>query len=67
MDKYHTQIEKMFRDILEANGIEELQSRIDEDKSLNRSKEMMRERFERYKERAEKRRRRVSNEEEKYQ
>ena len=54
MNKWRNELEQIFTDILEANGIEDLQWRIDRNENLQKAKEKMRKRFMEYEKNAEK-------------
>lgn len=52
MNKWRNELEEIFTDIITADGIVDLQSKIDESSSLNKSKERMRKRFMEYRKNA---------------
>ena len=54
MGKWRTQLEDIFSDIIESEGIEDLQGKIDRNERINKAKERMRERFKQYQKNAEK-------------
>lgn len=53
MNKWRNELEEIFTDIIESNGIEELQWKIDSNKKLQQAKEKMRKRFMEYEKKAE--------------
>lgn len=67
LGKWRSQLEEIFTDIIESEGIEDLQWKIDQSKSLNEAKEKMRKRFLEYAKNAEKTQKRSKKNEAKYQ
>ena len=54
MNKWRNELDEIFTDIITADGIVDLQSKIDESSRLNKSKERMRKRFMEYRKNAQK-------------
>ncbi len=54
MNKWRNELEEIFTEIITADGIVDLQSKIDESSRLNKSKERMRKRFMEYRKNAQK-------------
>lgn len=61
MNKWRNELEQIFTDILEANGIEDLQWRIDRNENLQKAKEKMKKRFMEYEKNAEKVKKKENN------
>lgn len=67
MGKWRNQLEEIFTDIIESEGIEDLQWKIDRNESINKAKERMRERFKQYQKNAQKMQKKEEKNKEKYQ
>jgi hypothetical protein len=62
MNKWRNELDEIFTDIITADGIVDLQSKIDESSRLNKSKEKMRKRFMEYRKNAIKTQKRAESE-----
>lgn len=67
MNKWRNELDDIFTNIITADGIEDLQGRIDENKSLEKSKEKMRKRFMEYRRNAIKMQKKTESNSNKYQ
>ena len=62
MGKWRNQLDEIFTDIIESEGIEDLQGKIDRNERINKAKERMRERFKQYQKNAEKMQKKAESE-----
>lgn len=67
MNKWRNELEEIFTDIIDAKGIEDLQSRINQNEKITKAKEKMKKRFMEYEKNAEKMQKKADKSKEKYQ
>ena len=61
MNKWRSELEEIFTDIIDAKGIEDLQSRINQNEKITKAKEKMKKRFMEYEKNAEKVKKKENN------